>query len=207
LRKSGHSVRLLDASALGLTYEKTIEEIKKFQPDIIGLTAVTPSIDRTVKLAYMIKRIYPFVPIVIGGPHFTAVPDKTLKDYPVFDYGVIGEGEHTIVDLVETLASGRTPSTIPGVAIRENGKIFFSSPRAPVKDMDSLPFPAWDLLDGFLFHIIIIPPCLNIKNFLLLTLYLQEAAPINVYFVILQFLVEGSDFTVLNIFWNWLIIW
>ena len=44
LQKSGHSVRLLDASALGLTYEKTIEEIKKFQPDIIALTAVTPSI-------------------------------------------------------------------------------------------------------------------------------------------------------------------
>ncbi|MBU4013917.1 MAG: B12-binding domain-containing radical SAM protein [Proteobacteria bacterium] len=149
LRKSGHRVRMVDASALGLTYEETIEEIKKNQPDIIGLTAVTPSIDRTVKLAYMIKRIYPFVPIVIGGPHFTAVPQKTMKDYPVFDYGVIGEGEHTIVDLVETLASGRTPSTVPGVAIRENGKIFFSPPRAPVKDIDALPFPAWDLLDGF----------------------------------------------------------
>jgi anaerobic magnesium-protoporphyrin IX monomethyl ester cyclase len=149
LRKSGHRVRMVDASALGLTYEETIEEIKKFRPDIIGLTAVTPSIARTVKLAYMIKKIYPSVSIIIGGPHFTAVPQKTMKDYPVFDYGVIGEGEHTIVDLVETLASGRTPSTVPGVAIRENGKIFFSQPRKPITDMDSLPFPSWDLFDGF----------------------------------------------------------
>lgn len=149
LRRSGHRVRLLDASALGLTYEETIEEIKEFRPEIIGLSAVTPSVVRTVKLAYMVKKIYPSIPIVVGGPHITAVPERTMKDYPVFDYGVIGEGEHTIVDLVETLASGRTPSTVPGVAIRENGKIFFSSPRAPVKDMDALPFPAWDLLDGF----------------------------------------------------------
>ena len=149
LRRSGHRVRLVDACALGLTYEETIEEIKKFRPEIIALTAVTPSIVRTVKLARMVKKIYPSRPIVIGGPHFTAVPERTMKDYPVFDYGVIGEGEHTIVDLVETLASGRTPLTVPGVAIRENGKIFFSPPRAPVKDMDALPFPAWDLLDGF----------------------------------------------------------
>ncbi|MBW2570230.1 MAG: cobalamin-dependent protein [Deltaproteobacteria bacterium] len=149
LRKSGHSVRLLDASALGLTYEETIEEIKKFRPEIIALTAVTPSIAKTVKLARIVKRIYPSIPIVIGGPHFTAVPDKTLKDYPVFDYGIIGEGEHTIVDLIETLAAGRVPSAIPGVVIRKNGKIFFSPPREPVKNMDSLPFPAWDLLDGF----------------------------------------------------------
>ena len=149
LRKSGHHVRILDASALGLSYEKTIEEIKKFRPDIVGLTAVTPSIIKTVKLASMMKETFPSIPIVIGGPHFTAVPEQTLSDYPVFDYGVVGEGENTIIELVEALSADKTPSNISGLAFRENGKVCFAPPRPPIKDLDSLPFPAWELLDGF----------------------------------------------------------
>ena len=149
LRKAGHRVRIVDASAQGLGYEETIEETKRFRPEIIALTAVTPSIIKTARLASMIKDLYPSIPIVIGGPHFTAVPEQTLADHAVFDYGVVGEGEHTIIDLVEALSADRIPSYVPGVAFRENGNVRFAPPRAPIKDLDSLPFPAWDLLDGF----------------------------------------------------------
>ncbi|MFQ5963021.1 MAG: B12-binding domain-containing radical SAM protein [Candidatus Scalinduaceae bacterium] len=149
LRERGHRVRIFDASAQGLSYEQTIEDTKKFQPDIIALTAVTPSIFKTVKLASMMKDVYPSIPIVLGGPHFTAVPEQTLTDYSVFDYGVLGEGENTLVDLVEALAADKRPINVPGVAFRENGKVFFSPPRPNIKDLDTLPFPAWDLLDGF----------------------------------------------------------
>ena len=149
LRNAGHRVRILDASAQSTGYEDTLKEAKKFQPDIIALTAVTPSIIKTVKLASMMKEIYPFIPIVIGGPHFTAVPEETLSDYPVFDYGVVGEGEETIIELVEALSAGRIPSNVYGLVFRENGKVRFSPPRPPINDMDSLPFPAWNLLDGF----------------------------------------------------------
>ena len=149
LRKEGHRIRIVDASAQGLGYEQTIEETKNFQPDIIALTAVTPSIIKTVKLASMMKEIYPDVPVVIGGPHFTAVPEQTLSDYSVFDYGVVGEGEDTIVDLVAKLSSGRKPLNVPGIAFHKNGEVTFTPPRPTIKDLDALPFPAWDLLDGF----------------------------------------------------------
>ncbi|MBU4376464.1 MAG: B12-binding domain-containing radical SAM protein, partial [Candidatus Omnitrophica bacterium] len=149
LRNAGHRVRIVDASAQGLGYRETLEEAKKFQPDIVGLTAVTPSIIKTVKLASMIKDICPATPLIIGGPHFTAVPKQTLMDYPVFDYGVVGEGEETIIELVEALSVGKTPSNISGLAFCENGKVCFSSPRPPIRDLDSLPIPAWGLLDGF----------------------------------------------------------
>ena len=149
LRQAGHRVRVVDASALGLSYGETIEEIRKFGPDIVGLTAVTPSILKTARLASIIKDSYPSIPVIIGGPHFTAVPHNTLTDYPEFDYGVIGEGEHTVIDLVEALSAGRKPSNVPGVAFRENGKVSFSPSRPTIKDLDTLPFPAWDLLDGF----------------------------------------------------------
>jgi len=149
LRNAGHRIRILDASAQSTGYEYTLKEVKKFNPDIIALTAVTPSIIKTVKLASMIKDLYPSIPIVIGGPHLTAVPEQTLSDYHVFDYGVVGEGENTIIELVEALSAGKTPSNISGLAFRENGKVHFSPPRPTIKDLDVLPFPAWDLLDGF----------------------------------------------------------
>lgn len=149
LRKAGHRVRILDASAQGLGYEQTLEEAKNFQPDIIALTAVTPSIIKTVKLASMMKEVYPSAPIVIGGPHFTAVPEQTFIDYPVFDYGVVGEGENTIIELVEALSADKPPSDVLGVVFRENNRITFTPPRPPIKNLDNLPFPAWDLLDGF----------------------------------------------------------
>lgn len=149
LRQAGHRVRIVDASALGLGRQGILEEIRRFKPDIIALTAVTPSIHKTARLASTVKDIYPFIPIVIGGPHFTAVPEKTLTDYPAFDYGVMGEGEYAIVDLVQALGADRIPSNVPGVAFRRNGKVCFAPSREPMKDLDALPFPAWDLLDGF----------------------------------------------------------
>lgn len=154
LRKEGHRICIVDASAQGIDYEQTVQEAKKFQPDIIALTAVTPAIIKTAKLASMMKGIYPNVPIVIGGPHFTAVPEQTLNDYQVFDYGVVGEGELSLIDLIEVLPTGKTLSDVPGTVYRENGKIVFSPPRPPINDLDVLPFPAWDLLHGFpaLYH-------------------------------------------------------
>jgi len=149
LRKVGHHVRIVDASAQGLDYKTTLERIKEFRPDVVALTAVTPSIDKTAKLASLIKTAFPIIPIIIGGPHFTAVPEKTLEDYPAFDYGVIGEGEQTLVELVEALSTGQSLPDIAGIAFRKDGKVLFSPPRSPINDLDSLAFPAWDLLDNF----------------------------------------------------------
>ena len=152
LREAGHEVRIVDASAQGLAYEQTLEKAKKFKPHIIALTAVTPSLLKTVKLAEMMKKAFPTVPVVIGGPHFTAVPEQTLLDYPVFDYGVFGEGEATLKELVEALSAGRSPMEIAGVVFREKGRVIFCASRPVIKDLDSLPFPAWDLLDEFPSH-------------------------------------------------------
>jgi len=154
LREAGHRVRIVDASALGRDYQYVLEEIKRFRPDVIALTAVTPSIIKTVSLAEKIKGAWPSLPIVIGGPHFTAVPEQTLLDYPVFDFGGIGEGENTLKELVEALSGDRSALEVPGVVFRKNGEVILGAQRPVIEDLDSLPFPAWDLLDGFpgLYH-------------------------------------------------------
>jgi radical SAM superfamily enzyme YgiQ (UPF0313 family) len=149
LQYSGHRVRIIDSSAQNLGYKETLEEIIRFRPDIVGFTAVTPSILKTAKMASMVKNFFPAIPILIGGPHFTAIPEKTLKDYPVFDYGIIGEGEATVLDTVDALSANRIPSNVAGIVFRENGKLHFNPPRPPIIELDSLPFPAWKLLDDF----------------------------------------------------------
>jgi len=149
LRKSGHRVRIIDSPAQGLNHIQMLEKVQKFQPDTVCFTAVTPSILKAVKMAAMVKERFPSVPILIGGPHFTAVPEKTLHDHPVFDYGVVGEGEVTIVETIDALSANRIPSNVPGVVYREDGKVCFAPSRSPVTNLDALPFPAWELLDDF----------------------------------------------------------
>jgi anaerobic magnesium-protoporphyrin IX monomethyl ester cyclase len=149
LRKAGHRVRIIDSPAQNLNPAETLEEIKKCQPDIVAFTAVTPSIHKAAEAASMVRNLYPFIPILIGGPHVTAIPEQTLKDHPVFDYGIVGEGEVTIVEVADALTADRIPSNVPGVAFRENGEVRLTPHRPPMMNLDSLPFPAWDLLDGF----------------------------------------------------------
>ena len=149
LREAGHRVCLEDASATGLNEEALLARARRCHPDIIGLTAVTPSISRTNALAIRMKESFPSTPIILGGPHVTAIPEGTLKACSAFDYAVIGEGEQTIVELVEALAAGRTCPDVEGTLSRNNDSLYFCGPREPIRDLDTVPFPAWDLLQGF----------------------------------------------------------
>ncbi|MCK4248757.1 MAG: cobalamin-dependent protein, partial [Candidatus Omnitrophica bacterium] len=152
LRKAGHRVRIVDASAQSLGYKDIIKEVENFNPHIIGLTAVTPAVSKTARLASMIKDILPSAFVIIGGSHVTAVPEQTMIDHPCFDYGVLGEGEDTIIDLIEALSANKIPADVPGIVFRENGKVELTPQRQPIKNLDSLPWPAWDLLDEFPFR-------------------------------------------------------
>jgi anaerobic magnesium-protoporphyrin IX monomethyl ester cyclase len=149
LRRAGFRVRIVDATAQGLRYAEVAEEVKRFRPDLIGISALTPSVEKAARLSCLLKKIYPSVPIVVGGPHFTARPEQTLRDYPGFDCGILGEGEKAVVNLAETLAAGRKPFAVPGVVYRDGKEIIFGPPAQIISDLDSLPFPAWDLLDNF----------------------------------------------------------
>ena len=89
-------------------------------------------------------------PIVMGGAHVTAVPEQTLGDFTTVDYAVLGEGEESFLDLLETLAADRPIEDVKGVAWRSStGEVVINEQRAFIRDLDRLPFPAWDLLDDF----------------------------------------------------------
>ena len=151
LERAGHTVSILDRDIVlrkeGLDFEKvddvTLREIKNFKPDFIGISATTPNMLDVNDVSKMIKRAAPGVPIVIGGPHATALPVETLEESAAIDIAMAGEGEETWIDLVK----GTNLSDVKGIAYRKDGKAVLNEQRGHIADLDSLPFPAHHLLD------------------------------------------------------------
>lgn len=139
LKAHGESVQLIDASALRLDPSRLLREIEQFHPDVVGVTTTTPGYRRTAKLAEKIKSELN-LPIILGGPHVTSLAPETLAE-PMFDFGVLGEGEVTMLDLVRTIEKGGDPSQVEGIAYRMAGQVKITERREYVEDLDSLPFP------------------------------------------------------------------
>ncbi len=145
-RKNGYKVTIIDAPVMGFGHQEVVREITELSPKFVGITASTLAINSAGKLAMMIKKARKETVVLIGGPHLTAVPRKTLLEYSGFDFGVVGEGEETLIGLLNALRKKKDLNRIPGLAFRKNGKVVLTSPREYIKDLDRLPLPAWDLL-------------------------------------------------------------
>ncbi len=149
VKPQGADVSIIDAPALGLDVEQTYAIVEQFNPDIIGITAVTISINNAARLADYIKQKRPESCIVLGGPHASAVPEETLNRFHGFDIAVIGEGEETFSELVAKFDDKTNLCKIQGIAFRDNGKIVRSGPRSFIQNLDDLPLPSWDMLPNF----------------------------------------------------------
>lgn len=126
-------------------WDVMVDEIVKTSPDIIGISCFTVNMTAVSILADKIKRRLGNVPIVVGGIHPTSEPAKTLEEIPSIDYVVVGEGENTFLELVNSIdGSGRPNNSIDGVLQR--GQADFR-PRPLIEKLDSLPFPKRDFYD------------------------------------------------------------
>ena len=93
-----------------------------------------------------IERAHPGVPVVVGGEHATAAPELVLRECAGVVACALGEGEETIVALVDALSSGRSLATVPGLALRDGDRVIRTAPRARIRDLDAIAPPAWDLV-------------------------------------------------------------
>lgn len=116
------------------------ENIRKFGPDIVGITMFTANYKVAKIIAGIARELNREVKIVVGGVHPTLDPEGTLRNGE-FDYLVRGEGEFTFLELV----GGKDVSEIAGLSYKDKGKIVHNSSRPFIKDLDSLPFPSRDL--------------------------------------------------------------
>lgn len=143
LEKAGHAVDIIDAIALELEKEDVRKRIRDFAPDVVGVTAMTPTIRGALEAAQLAKDEGALT--VIGGVHMSIFPRETMQ-YPQVDFGIIGEGEHSMVELCDALERDGAFSSIPGVCYKKpDGDIVTGLPRI-VDDVTSLPWPSYHLL-------------------------------------------------------------
>jgi radical SAM superfamily enzyme YgiQ (UPF0313 family) len=146
-RARGHRVHVVDGKRTGTSVEAVARQVAALAPDHVGLSATTISIHNAARIAAGVKRLVPRAVVTVGGPHVSAVPERTLATFAGFDYGVVGEGERSYPDLL----AGGEPAAIPGLVYRDRGGVR-ANPRAPYLDgdeLDRLPEPAWDLVPDF----------------------------------------------------------
>ncbi len=148
-RTHGYRVHLIDAKQQGASADDVSRQIAALRPDYLGLSATTISVTNAARVAERVKALVPGVVTILGGAHVSAIPERTLEAFPSVDFGVIGEGEISLFELLGALEEGRCIDGVPGVVYRRDGRVR-ANPRAPyIDDLDALPFPAWDLLRDF----------------------------------------------------------
>lgn len=146
IRQHGYSVKIVDCCVLKLTLADVVKQILSYKPKYVGITAVTISINKAAALAKMLKEQKPNLKIILGGCHISVLPEETMKGFSQFDIGVLGEGELTIVELLRVLQESSSLDNVKGIIFRGNGMLKINEMRPLIEDLDSLPFPAWDLL-------------------------------------------------------------
>ena len=105
LEKTGYPVEIYDNYLLGRPIEEVKEEIRKRQPEIVGITCSSLTYSRCVEMAKAVKETCPFCKVVVGGPHASYMPETLLQHNEV-DFVVVGEGEEAMAKLTASILKG-----------------------------------------------------------------------------------------------------
>jgi anaerobic magnesium-protoporphyrin IX monomethyl ester cyclase len=145
LEKKGHAVRIKDA-AISPCREPDLKKDCMWA-DAAGVSITTPGYQNALQIVKALHSIDSGLPVVVGGPHVTFQSAQMLG-YPEVDIAVRGEGEYTMVELVECLFEGKGDlKDITGITYRTDNTIQMTPDRPFIEDLDALPFPARHLVD------------------------------------------------------------
>lgn len=139
LLKNGHQVKVLDMR-FGYNNDYLLDKLKTYGPDLVGVTGPSLQYSKLYDLINFLKKQE--YRVVVGGPHASTIRKKILEETKA-DFAIKGEGELTFLDL----CNGKEPKDIDGLVWRDNGTIVENPDRERIKDLDSLPFPAYELFE------------------------------------------------------------
>jgi radical SAM superfamily enzyme YgiQ (UPF0313 family) len=143
--REGFEVEVCDAAALELTDVEVVERLRRLRPRCVGLGFMSSQWSFAQSLGTAIRCALPDAVLVAGGIHPSIAPESTLRGIPALDAVVVGEGELTFAELLAALGRGERErlAEIPGLAILERGALVRAPPRPLVRDLGTLPIPAW----------------------------------------------------------------
>jgi len=144
LLRAGHEVRFFNGAFL--TQQEILQGVGEFAPRFAGIYATTFGWNKAMQTAGALKRLNPEIFTCAGGPYPVALQEQCLHDCVHFDAVATGEGEITIAEILQRLESGASLDGVLGVVFRRGADIVKNAPRPLIEELDSLPFPARELL-------------------------------------------------------------
>ncbi len=151
LRGNGIDVKIIDAKALKTSHKEVAKMVQEEEPGLVGVTVFTTQLRSALTMCQEIKEACPTTKIVVGGPHINPLHQEVIRE-PFIDFCVRGEGEMTMLELMDAISDGTDFKEIKGLTFKERGEIIVNPARPFVDDLDTLPFPARDLLPNPLYH-------------------------------------------------------
>ena len=145
LRNEGFEVEIYDVNALRPEKDEIVAVLRKKNWDLVGLSGLITTYNFQKWLIPELKAINSKSLIVSGGGLATS-SSKLLFNQTGVDISVVGEGEQTMLELCHAIEHGRDLREVPGIWFRQNGRIIVNEARKNIADLDTVPFPAWDLL-------------------------------------------------------------
>jgi radical SAM superfamily enzyme YgiQ (UPF0313 family) len=146
LERAGYEVKVYDSDLLNSPIEQMVRFVKDFNPDFTGIYCNTSNYNRVLNYADNIKKIKDCL-VCLGGPHPIIMPAEVLKNMSV-DLVVMGEGEETLLELLNFLNENKDLKQVKGIAFKtKNAEIVVNKRRAHIQDIDTLPMPARHLVE------------------------------------------------------------
>jgi anaerobic magnesium-protoporphyrin IX monomethyl ester cyclase len=143
LKERGFQVDLLDMQGLLMDSNELIRQIREYAPDLVGITAMTPTLPEALKVAEISKQVAPEARVVLGGVHPTLDPAGVLASTHV-DFVIRGEGEYAFAELAEAIKAGQLPRDIAGVCHKLDGKAVIKEKAQLIADLNTLPMADYE---------------------------------------------------------------
>jgi anaerobic magnesium-protoporphyrin IX monomethyl ester cyclase len=140
-------VDVLDCQAERLGWDGVEKRIESLSPSIVATSGFTCNAFACARVAEIAKTVNSNIVTVLGGQHFSFTVEESLSDFKEVDYIVRGEGEVTLVELIRALRKGKGIDKVRGLSFRSNGNIVHAPPRPLLENLDTLPYPAYHLVE------------------------------------------------------------
>jgi anaerobic magnesium-protoporphyrin IX monomethyl ester cyclase len=140
-------IDLQSSSAPEVVLEEIVNSVKRNKPRLVGISCLSTDMGDVKRLVSRIKKEDEDILTVVGGIHPTLFPTYFFEESDDVNFVVMGEGEVTLVELVKGIRTKGNLGAIDGIAYKHQGKVCINKQRDPIKDMDKIPFPAFDLVD------------------------------------------------------------
>lgn len=144
LKQDKHEIKILDCPVENLDHKKLTKELVSFNPKLIGITSMTPTIKSAILAANNAKEVCPDSKIIFGGPHATFMDQQILKEEKAVDIIVRGEGELTLQELAKKELNPKNLQKIKGITFRKETQIIQTENRPYIQNLDELPLPAYE---------------------------------------------------------------